>query len=596
MSSEELEYSGGTEEFIQSITTDIEHHKIDLNSDHLNMEAKGPLLYSSPYNSYVQQQKKTKHIKPDVSLIMNQEPPPHMDNTISSVGSSLFESESHKNQVLAGKNLPTPQKCTLKLNTIDNFDELNYDSDFEDDINKIFTNLGQHIESLTESDTDDDDKLFYAKVNDTILKPKQSTIEPMTRNTERNITPPNYLKSVPEHYLPKTSNSKKNYKSVTLVNPKNYFAGSNNNKGTILLADFPILPTKLGENYVGIPPLPNQTLNLAEPLKSTIGPEISRTKNVANNLIFKNNTTLETLKSHSACELNIFVDENDNLPINDTLQPTVRNLADLYWSEKEHRKLENKLFRQSTQYKTEIEQLTRRINDANEKLEIARTENQTISKNLKTEIATLNKKIRDLQSEKVQLINKMKERDEQKSLKQSNEIQKVTSIAEHYKTKTDFLKKRLETHDEIINGKSQEIAKLEVLLAESNQKALEVSNEIKQQAKNFVYEQKRLENELQESKFKSQKQFQRDKVLSIQKFQEDFSKTQKEEIQNLKQTLSEEKQKTITRLEETYNQKYQKLEENVKKLEGDCSTANETIKNKNDMLKNMELNHKSEVS
>ena len=264
------------------------------------------------------------------------------------------------------------------------------------------------------------------------------------------------------------------------------------------------------------------------------------------------------------------------------------------WSEKEINSLRNKILRQTLQHKTELDEHANKEVVAKQRLERSKKEHQDLIHNMKIQVSNLQHKIREMQSEKVNLASHISLQSE---IKQPNEdeIFQIKQIAERYKSIVMEQDSKLSNLERIIESKTAEIYTLNCQIGDKEKALQEMNEKMKEQARNFAVEQNRKESETNEMLNKTQKLHHREKVLSVAKIQEDLSQTHNEEVLQMKQSLSEEKSRALSRLEESYALKISKLEETCRRVEKELESAVKKAEEKDDVIKNSEIKHKQEV-
>ncbi|KAI6652216.1 hypothetical protein LOD99_7233 [Oopsacas minuta] len=260
------------------------------------------------------------------------------------------------------------------------------------------------------------------------------------------------------------------------------------------------------------------------------------------------------------------------------------------WNEKEIQNLKNKINRQTLTHKSELDEHLSRERNAQFKLEKSHDENQCLMKSMKTQLSTLQQKIREMQSEKVQLASEYKQQNLPK-----DDVNKFKEIAGHYKCIAKEQGTKVLNLQELIHGLNADINQLNIRISDKDKELNDMKENLKDQAREFAVQKMRKESEAQENLNKSQKLHHREKVLSVAKLQEDLSQTHNEEIHQLKNTLLDDKNRALSRLDDSLNQKLTKAEEHSKKLEKELKYSAKKVEEKDDAIKVMESQHKKEV-
>ena len=264
------------------------------------------------------------------------------------------------------------------------------------------------------------------------------------------------------------------------------------------------------------------------------------------------------------------------------------------WNEKEIQTLKSRIHRQTLYHKSELDDHLIREREARAKLEISYKENQCLMKAMQTQLVSLQQKIREMQSEKVRLAQECNQQAEMRE-SPKEDLNKFKEIAEHYKGIVKEQDCKVINLEQLVHGLNAEINQLNLRIKEKDKEVYELNERMKEQARNFATDKSRKESQTQDMLNKTQKTHHREKVLSVAKLQEDLSQSHNEEICQLRNSLHEDKNRALSRLEEGYIQKIAKAEETSKKLEKDLESSAKKIEAKDDVIKNVEIQHKKEV-
>ena len=260
------------------------------------------------------------------------------------------------------------------------------------------------------------------------------------------------------------------------------------------------------------------------------------------------------------------------------------------WDDNEIEKLRNKINRQTLSHKSELDEQIHREKNAQLKLAKSHHENQLLMKGMKIQLSKLQQKIREMQSEKVQLVSECKQQAAPKE-----EVVKFKEIAEHYKCIVNEQDSKVLNLEQLTHDLSADINQLNSRLSEKEKEIHDLNEKLKEQAREFASSQSKKQTEAQDNLNKSQKLHHREKVLSVAKIQDDLFQTHNEEVYQLKNSLVEEKNRALSRLEESFTHKLTKSDENSKKLEKEAKSFIKKIEEKDDVIKNLEIQHKKEV-